>query len=201
MDEDGYFYHQSERVQEAADAAAVQVEVQAQVDRALAAGIDLTHIDTHMGAVANLRLIPTYVQTAMRYQLPAMVPRLDEAGYVALGVDAEMAAYATEFVLQLEAQGMPLLDNLVALPLDEEPEDRLAVAKRTFDGLSPGLTHVIIHPAKDSPELRAITPRWRSRVADYEAFSSTELKNYVRDAGIQVIGYRALRELMRSSSE
>jgi hypothetical protein len=126
-----------------------------------------------------------------------MILRLDEAGWREVGLDQETAAFATQLVQQLEAQGLPLLDHLVGLPLDQ-PEDRAALAKHAFDELPPGVTHFIIHPARDTPELRAIAPDWPSRVADYEAFSSRELRDAVRNSGVQVIGYRALRELMRS---
>jgi hypothetical protein len=33
-------------------------------------------------------------------------------------------------------------------------------------------------------------------VADYRAFTSEALRDYVEGCGVQVIGYRALRELM-----
>jgi hypothetical protein len=111
-------------------------------------------------------------------------------------MDGEMATLAAQFVAQLEAQGVPLIDHIIGLPLDEEPGDRLALAKREFDALPPGLTHFVIHPAADTPELRAITQSWRSRVADYETLRSNELRDYVRGAGIQVTGYRVLRDLM-----
>jgi hypothetical protein len=83
----------------------------------------------------------------------------------------------------------------VMLPLDQ-PADRVEQAKRAFDTLPPGLTHFIIHPAQDTPELRAITPDWQSRVADYQAFTSSELRSYVEGSGLHVVGYRALRELL-----
>jgi predicted glycoside hydrolase/deacetylase ChbG (UPF0249 family) len=197
MDEEGYFHRRSEQVQEHGDAAAVQLELQMQVDRAMAAGIDVTHVDTHMGAVAQLEFIPAYVQLAIQHRLPAMILRLDEMGWREAGLDQETAAFATQLVQQLEAQGLPLLDHLVGLPLDQ-PDGRVALAKQAFDRLPPGLTHFIIHPAQDTPELRAIAPDWPSRVADYQAFTSEELRDAVRDSGVQVIGYRALRDLMRS---
>jgi hypothetical protein len=89
------------------------------------------------------------------------------------------------------------LDHLAGLPLEEEPGDRIALAKKELDALPAGLTHFIIHPAVDSPELRAITTSWRSRVADYQAFTDEELRAHVRNSGLQVIGYRALQELMQ----
>jgi hypothetical protein len=199
MDEAGYFHQRSEQVQEHGDAAAVQLELQMQVDRAVAAGIDVTHVDTHMGAVAQVEFIPAYVQLAIQHRLPMMILRLDEAGWQEVGLDQETAVFATRLVRQLEAQGLPLLDNLAALPLDQ-PDDRVALAMEVFDELPPGLTHFIIHPARDTPELRAIAPDWPSRVADYEAFTSRELRDAVRNSGVQVIGYRALRELMRSDA-
>jgi hypothetical protein len=199
LDGEGYFRRRAEPVQEQAAPEAVQIEMGAQVDRALAAGIDVTHLDTHMGAVAHPKFVAGYVQLAMEHRLPPMVPRLDEAGWRAFGMEGEMAALAAQFVAQMEAQGVPLVDHLVGLPLEEDPGDRLTLAKKELDALSPGLTHFIIHPAADTPELRAITETWRSRVADYEVFCSDRLRDHLRDRGVQVIGYRALRDLMRAS--
>ena len=201
IDEEGYFHRRQEPVQQQANPAAVQAEIADQVDRALAGGIDVTHIDTHMGTVAHPKFIPSYVQLAQQHNLPALMLRLDEAGWRAIGLDSEFATFATQFVAQLEEQGVPMLDHLSQeLPLDQH-EDRVEIAKTIFDSLPPGLTHFILHPALDTPELRAIAPDWRSRVADYQAFMSEELRDYVRDTGIHVIGYRALRSLIREGDD
>jgi len=159
------------------------------------AGIDVTHVDTHMGTVAHPKFIPAYVQLAVQHGLPLMILRLDEAGWRKMGMDSETSAFAAQFVQQLEAQGMPLLDHLTMLPLDQ-PADRVELAKMSLGSLPPGLTHFIIHPAQDTPELRAITPSWQGRVADYRAFTSEELRAYVKNSCVRVIGYRTLRELM-----
>jgi predicted glycoside hydrolase/deacetylase ChbG (UPF0249 family) len=196
LDQEGYFYRRSEGAQAHADSAAVQLELESQVGRALGAGIDVTHVDTHMGTVAHPKFVYGYVQLALQHGLPTMIPRLDEAGWRALGMGGEIALLAAQFVAELEAQGVPLVDHVAGLPLVDEPGDRLSLAKREFDALPPGLTHFVIHPAAGTPELRAITSAWRSRVADYELFRSEELRDYVRHTGVQVIGYRALRDLM-----
>jgi len=199
IDTEGYFYRQQEPVQQQADTAVVQAEIAAQVERALASGIDVTHIDTHMGTVAHPKFIPAYLQLARQRQLPALMLRLDEAGWRAIGLDGEVVAFAARFVAQLEEQGVPMLDHLSQeLPLDQH-EERVELAKKLFDSLPPGLTHFILHPAQDTPELRAIAPDWRSRVADYQAFMSRELRDHVRDIGIHVIGYRTLRDLIREA--
>ena len=196
LDDDGYFHHRSEQVQEHVAAEVAQRELEAQIARALAAGIDLTHMDTHMGAVAHAKFVAVYIPLALRYRLPPLMFRFDEAGWRKIGLDGETATLAVQLVRELEAQGVPLLDNMVALPLETEPRDRVALAKEALGSLPPGLTHFIIHPAQDTPELRAITSSWQSRVADYQAFTSRELVDHVKSEGLQVIGYRSLQALM-----
>jgi predicted glycoside hydrolase/deacetylase ChbG (UPF0249 family) len=201
IDEQGYFHLDSEGVQEHGVTDAIQRESEAQIARALAAGIDITHIDTHMGAVIHPKFLSGYTQLALKHRLPLMMLRLDEAGWMQLGqamdmgTDGETAALGARLVRELEAQGVPLIDHIVMMPLDQ-PNDRVEQAKKMFDALPSGLTHFIIHPAYDTPELRAITPDWQSRVADYQAFTSKELRDHVQSSGVQVIGYRELQALM-----
>jgi hypothetical protein len=196
MDEQGYFHHRSEQVQDLADPEAVQRELDAQVQRALTAGIQPTHVDTHMGAVASPKFMPAYMQLAYDFKLPPMIFRYDQAAWQKeLGLDPETAQLAAQFVLQLEEAGLPLLDHLVTLHLDE-PKERLERTKQAFSNFKPGITHFIIHPSKDTPELRAITPDWPSRVLDYEIFMSQEMADHIREIGVHIIGYRALKELM-----
>jgi hypothetical protein len=101
-----------------------------------------------------------------------------------------------ETVQELEARGIPLIDYATMLPLDQ-PQDRIAQARLMFEALPAGLTHFVLHPATDTPELRAIAPDWPSRVADYQAFASRELWEHVRRSGVQIIGYRELRGLIQ----
>jgi len=115
-----------------------------------------------------------------------------------MGMDVETATFAARLIPEIEAQGAPVFDHITMMPLDE-PAHRVETAERLFDALPPGLSYFILHPATDTPELRAIAPDWPNRVADYEAFTSPELRSYVRDSGIRVIGYRALRDLMRAA--
>lgn len=198
LDEEGYLHRREPAVWEQADPLAVQVELQAQVRRALKAGVDVTHVDTHMGTVAHPKFIPAYLQVALENRLPIMILRQDAAGYQAIGMDAETAAMAAQMVQMLEEQGLPLLDNIAHLPLDQ-PQNRMEQAKSVLGSLPAGITHFIIHPSVDTPELRAITPDWPSRVADYETFRQAELRDFLKQQGIQVIGYRLLRDLIRQS--
>jgi hypothetical protein len=200
LDPQGYFHRRSEEVQGHADPVAAKRELEAQVTRALDAGIDVTHVDTHMGAVAHPKFVAAYVQLAQKHHLPLLMFRFVEDGWREIGLDDNTAGLAVQLVQELEAMGLPLLDNVTGLPLEEKPGDRVALAKKELGSLPPGLTHFIIHPALDTPELRAITPNWRSRVADYQAFTSKDLRDFVANEGLKVIGYRALRKLIRASA-
>jgi len=195
LDEQGYFYHRSEGAQEHGDPAAVEIELDAQVARAIKEGILPTHVDTHMGSVAHPKFMAGYVQLALKYHLSPMIFRLNEAGWMAAGLDAETAKMAAGLIQHLEGMGVPLLDSLGGMPLDTD-EDRLERTKKMLSDLTPGITHFIIHPSKDTPELRAITPDWRCRVADYNDFMNDELQKHIKEIGLHVIGYRALKDLM-----
>ena len=197
LDEEGCFHRRSQDVWAFADLAAVKVELEAQVERALKAGMHPTHLDTHMGSVATSRLMQIYLQLAFKHGLPPLVLRLDEAGWLATvkGMDSETARMAVQATRQLEATGFPLLDRLVGMPLDDE-RDRLERTKKALSDLRPGLTYFIIHPSKDTPELRAITPDWRCRVGDYQNFMNEELHRHIQQIGLHVIGFRTLKELI-----
>ena len=195
IDEEGYFHHLTEPAQVQGDPAAVAVELTAQVERAFQAGIVPTHVDTHMGSVAHPKFMGIYVQLAMQFHLPPMIFRLDEAGWRIAGLEPEIAKMAAGLIQQLEGSGLPLLDVLGGMNLDTD-KNRLERTKQAFSDLQPGLTHFIIHPSKDTPELRAITPDWRCRVADYQDFINEDLRQHIQKIGVHLIGYPALKELM-----
>jgi predicted glycoside hydrolase/deacetylase ChbG (UPF0249 family) len=196
IDGEGYFYRSTEEAQTHGDPMAVQSELQAQVNRALIAGIQVTHVDTHMNTVAHPKFVNSYIQLAIQKKIPFLFPRQDEAGFRELGIDAETAKLAANLVLSLEESGIPLVDQATGLDLDK-PNDRLDQAKQAISNLEPGITHFIIHPSIDTPELRAIAPDWQSRVADYQTFMNNELRKHIENVGVQVISYKTLKSLIR----
>jgi predicted glycoside hydrolase/deacetylase ChbG (UPF0249 family) len=198
IDEEGYFFHRQYEAQKHGNPQAVQIEIEAQLKQALEVGIDVTHIDTHMGALAHPKFIPSYVQLGQSYHLPVMFPTDGAVDLPQLGLDKQTASEVARFI---EDEGLTKdliqIDRVVGLRLDQ-PQDRLDQAKAAFASLQPGLTHFVIHPAKDTPELRAATPStWESRVGDYEVFRSDVLGTYVGELGIHTIGYKPLRDLIR----
>jgi predicted glycoside hydrolase/deacetylase ChbG (UPF0249 family) len=195
LDEEGYMWRRSADVQERADPEAVLSELQAQVRRALDWGVEVTHVDTHMGTLAHPKLVPAYLQVAIENRLPPRLPRSGAALFGDMHMDDKAVQEMDAFTQQLEEQGLPLVDGLVSLPLDQ-PDGQIELAKNLLGGLPAGVTHFLFHPSIDTPELRAICPDWSSRVANYQTFMSPEIKDFIKNSGIHVIGYRDLKDTM-----
>lgn len=202
FDDEGYFPRQSEPVQQYGDVDAIGVEIEAQIGRALDAGIVPTHIDSHMGTLFHPRLLPQYIQSAMRHQLPFLGLRLDEAQYRARGYDVETAVFLAQSTQQLEAQGFPLFDSIQMMPLHEKHtyDERLDHAEHLINALPPGLHYFIIHPSEDSPELRALTVNWPARVGDLRLFLDDKWGRAISQSGIETIGFGRLKTLLHHAS-
>ena len=196
-DKGGYFYPLSVLAQNHWQLDAVAAEVEAQIERALAADIDVTHIDSHMGSIFHPASISIYIQAAAKYKLPALTLRAD----VLLGNWAGSAFSDEDLATlrEMEDAGVPMVDDVVVFPLDHA-ENRLEEGKQMLDKLPIGVTCVLLHPSVDTPELRAIAPDWRCRVADYKLFTDDAWQTAVEDSGVKVIGWRTIRDLIRSEA-
>jgi len=196
MDAEGYFPRGCEEVQAKGKPQAAARELAAQAAMVYAAGVDPTHIDTHMGAVAHEKFMEGYIAQAVAHKIPAMLPSPDSAAFAGIVPDAARRARFAAYLRELGEKGLPLFDGIVAMPLDE-PRDQTETVKRLFGSLPEGITHFILHASTDSPELRAITPDWESRVWNYRTMRSDAVKKCIESEGIVLIGYRALRDAMR----
>lgn len=197
LDEAGYFHQWHQAVYDNARPEAVAAEVNTQVERALAAGIDVTHVDSHMGTIMSPLFIQSYVEAAASRLLPSLLLRTDAKGHEMLEASAEARMAHASIMQQLEHIGLPMLDGLLSMPLDQ-PAGQMEIAKDLLGNLPEGITHFILHPSVDTAELRAIAPDWESRVENYNTFMSDELKKFLEREEIKLIGYRAIRAALRN---
>ena len=197
IDESGYFHQGQPAVYENATPEAVDVEVNSQIDKALAAGIDVTHVDSHLGTIMNPKFIQSYLQAAAGRLLPNMLPRLSAKGMDEMGFDPDEVQSYGPVMQQLENIGVPMLDGLLFMPL-RQADGQMKAAKELLGNLPEGITHLILHPSVDTPELRAIATDWEGRVENYNTFMSDELKKFIEHEDIKLIGYRPIRDAMRS---
>lgn len=197
LDVEGFFHRLAAPVQAEAQPEAVERELQAQIKAALSAGLDLTHMDSHMLTLFHPRFLSIYFALAQAYRLPAFMLRGDREDWLREGLSEAEAAEMAALTEQVEAQGLPLFDSFYAMSLSEH-EGRLAEGIQALANCRAGLTHFVIHPTTDTPEVRAMAPDWRCRVGDLALFTSPAWAQAVADSGVKVIGYRAVREAMRA---
>ena len=184
LDGDGGFPRTITDVFEHADLDEVRRELRAQMERAILWGFDVSHLDAHM---LTLQLRPeffdVYLDLAVEFRLPLrMVGRRAEEflGFPARQVAAEAGAVFTDELILVAGVG-----------------SREVIASR-LARLKPGVTEMYVHPAVDSPELRAIAGDADLRIDDYDLVCTDgTLRQMVDDAGASLIGYRALRDLAR----
>jgi predicted glycoside hydrolase/deacetylase ChbG (UPF0249 family) len=69
------FHRDVPSLRRTADPRAVEAECAAQIERALASGVDPTHLDTHMGAALAPKFLPGTLRLAARFRLPLLLPR------------------------------------------------------------------------------------------------------------------------------
>jgi predicted glycoside hydrolase/deacetylase ChbG (UPF0249 family) len=196
LDPDGYMWRSNSELYARMDPAAAVAEMRAQVERALAMGIDVTHIDTHMGTVMHPQLIAAYIELAVEYEVPVMLPRISEERMREFGVEPALGRMLMRQLDALAASGFPVLDHICAA---QGGNDLLEVYKRLFDSVPAGLTHLLLHPSVPGSDIEAITASAPQRIADYQTFLRPELQAYVAGQGIHLVGYRALRDLIRGS--
>ena len=73
-----------------------------------------------------------------------------------------------------------------------------ALLEQAIADARPGVTEISFHPAVDTGELQAFAPDWSDRVDDHAALTDESLAAKAEAAGVELISYRPLRDLMRS---
>jgi predicted glycoside hydrolase/deacetylase ChbG (UPF0249 family) len=195
LDAQGYLWATREDAVRHVDAQAARDEMRAQIEGALSAGIDVTHIDTHMGSVVHPKFLTHYLALAREYQVPAFLPRITRERLNAIG-EGEMAEAYLEVLEAVNQDAVPTLDEILVetlIPLAEKS----GFYEDLVRNVEPGLTHLLFHPAVDGEELKAIADTHVSRHADYLAYRDQTLAQVAAEEGIHLIGYRALRDHMR----
>jgi len=176
---------------------AAEIEMHSQIQMALDNGIDVTHIDAHMGTILSPKFIPSYLKLAREFNIVAFMPRITREQLVAVGLGDQADVYLKIFS-KIEASGVPLIDYFIIDTMGEQPDKVEYYCKRVAE-IKPGLTHFLFHPAKMSSELRAITPDSASaRNQDYESFIDPRIKECVEKHNIIIIGYREIRDYLRN---
>jgi predicted glycoside hydrolase/deacetylase ChbG (UPF0249 family) len=174
----------------------VERELRAQIERALAAGIDVTHLDAHMGAALMPRFVGIYARLGVEFRLPVFAVSADPTALARLG--PEDAARYDAALAALAAAGIPLLDAYDANSLHFAPGQGEAHNRERLHQLAPGVSYLICHPAQAGEELSAITADAHMRDFERGFYGGDAGRRALERLGIRTTGMRALRDLVRA---
>lgn len=199
LDDEGYLPRTSLETAQRARPEEVEIELRAQVEMALEAGIDVTHLDSHMGTCFFPPFVEVYAKLAEEFRLPVFAARPDEEALAAAGLTGA-GELLRRVVGSLEARGVPVLDHFDADSLGFEPGQGSAHNTRRIGRLRPGVTYLICHPARGGDELHSITPG-SAHQRDFERtfYGGAVGRAALEQAGVRTLGMRALRDLMRGA--
>jgi chitin disaccharide deacetylase len=187
-DAQGYMPRTAAEFSERADPVEVEAECRAQIDQALAWGVDVTHLDNHMGTLQIYeKFFPIYVKLAKEYKLPLRMAGASADAQLGFGGRA-----------QADAAGIPYPDYFSfqwGRKMMREVFDDYIAAPRA------GVMEMILHCVGDTPELRAYDKTELAiRIHDAEVGADNAMKAKFEKAGIKRISFRGLRDLMRRTN-
>ena len=161
-----------------------------QIELAERSGLSPSHLDTHMFVALCDEFIEEYLQIGCKWGILAFMTRT-------LGNSATEPELVRRWAAEWAGRGQPVFDHLKLVTSNGDVQNHEAFIRHEFEQLPSGHSCVLLHPAIDTPEIRSITGDWQSRVADFEAFRQTSLRERIRSRGIQLISYKPLRDAMQ----
>jgi len=182
---EGGFPRSVDDLWEHADPAEVLRECRAQIERAMAWGIDVTHLAPHL-SVITLRpeFFDIYLELAHEFRLPIRLPST---------ISAEQAGFPFRRLAAEEG---------VVFPDHFDHDWRAGSRERVYDAvrnLQPGVTEIHVQPSIDTPEVRAITDAAELWIDDLALVTTDDtLSGLLAESGAVLIGYRSLRDAMRA---
>jgi len=190
VDPEGYLWPDDEPMWAHATPDEAEREAREQIQRALAFGVDVTHIDSHMGAMQlNPAYLERYIKVAREFDLPMR------------GGPRTMMAAVPQFAAAMSKArelGVIFPDDLIH-NLRKEGESMGVFWKRILRTLQPGVAELYIHPCLATDESKAVTGSWADRAEEHRLFTTDpEVRQIIKDQHVVLIGYRQLRDLQRA---
>jgi len=188
LDADGYLPLLTPYVAAHAKMPDVTAETHAQVDKAIAANIHLSHLDTHMGTIVSTGdLTAVYLATGQAYKLPVLLSRRDNAH------DLDVSK------LHLPSNAI-VLDGLLEIMPGVSQSQWLDAYKKMLQPLPPGTYQLIVHLAHNDAEIQGATfdhPDWGAewRQNDLDLVQSPDFRKFLKDQGFILISWRDLLKL------
>lgn len=188
MDSMGYFYKDYDGILNKAKITEIENEMRAQIKKAIAAGVDVTHLDSHMGALfITPELISTYIKMGKEFKIPVL---LDTAFLRRFNnVDIRSLINDDDVVVN---------QTYIAEPANYK-EGLPVYYERTLRNLQAGVNVILLHAALDEAEMQAVTidhPDWGAtwRQEDFNFFTSDHCRKILKEEKIILVSWREIRD-------
>lgn len=198
-DQFGFFFPDVATTRRKAHPEAVEAELRAQIECAYAAGIDVTHLDAHMGAALSPEFCDIYVRLGIEYRLPVLLTSTIAAyspNDNLVGVTEEAHKRGVD---KARAAGFAIFDAALQTTWGR-PRSRPAepAYRQMIEGVRDGLTFVCFH--FNAPgELELIEPRSAYiRTEEYDLFRAPAFRDWLLEQDLDIIGMRPLRDELRA---
>ncbi len=185
VDEHGFLWRTVAEVRRNAHPDAVEQEWRAQIDRALAFGVNVTHLDAHMGSALAPQWCDRYVAVGIDYGVPVLITdSLAAYGprrHVASPSEAQAADEAIRSAAaDARAAGMPVFDVVLETDFSRAPQEPAAY-QEMLGSLEENLVFCAFHPnAPGGAEIEVIEPdSFHVRTDEYELFSTDGWKEWL----------------------
>ena len=187
-DRDGFFWSRVEDARRA-DPSAVERELRAQIETALAAGIDATHLDSHMGTVWQPEFLEIYEKLGAEFDLPILLTR-DAGSMAPPGFDFGPA------LSRLAVRGNPDFRRFLSTPFGDPAPDAKTYASILGEA-QPGLNWGAFHFTAPG-DFAMISDDAPTRLAEHEFFRSGGAKALMAELGLELVGMRGFRDALRA---
>ncbi len=190
-DEWGCLWDEAHQAVEHATPDEIETEIRAQVARAKAFGITPTHLDSHMGVLfRTLPFFERYAKVGIEMGIPifAVGPAEGSAAQDTSRYGVPLSAV----LKKVWDAGLPVIDG-VEQNYSVAAENKKADYLRILRALKPGVHQLIVHCARYSDGLLAITKAAPRLAADRECMLDPDIKQAIKDEGIILTSWRELK--------
>ena len=200
-DAHGYLWPDVASLRRHAHPEAVETEWRAQIDTAIARGIDVTHLDAHMGSALAPEWCDRYLALGIDYGVPVLLTATLSAYGPNDHLQGADETPLRQTVATARSVGMPVFDAVLETDFSR-PRDQAADYKAVLGRVDEDLVYCAFHPnAPAGGEIEIIEPdTFHVRVDEYELFRSPQWRSWLTGGLFELITMRELRDAWRAST-
>ncbi len=194
LDSVNYLHNNLGKIASVVDPVEAEKEIRAQVERALAFGIEPTHLDTHMGALFQTpALFGAYLRVGRDYNLPVLLVR------------DTFNQLPETYTSQIRPSDI-FIDYLAMASPDVTEENWENFYLEIIKNLKPGVTEILLHLGYEDAEMQAAMvdhpdygAKWRQR--DFDVFTGEKMRQALKNNNVKMITWRKIGQLLKQSRE